>query len=182
LRPLRELGELVSDFSGQMSYCEIQSLFDALMPFGAYRSYWKSHYLKGLDDSVIDKIIEGNAKPPSPNTLSSIWNFGGATARVGVSDTAFGDRSMLYMLSIDSTWQGAEQDAVNIDWTRSFWQRMKPHSDQGRLYLNFAGLGEEGEELVRRSFGANFDRLAQIKKRDGPDNQFRFNQNIPPAT
>jgi len=181
LRPLRELGELVSDFSGQMSYCDIQSMFDALIPFGQYRCYWKSHYLKALDDSTIDQIMEGNSEPPSPNTLSSIWNFGGATARVGSSDTAFGDRSMPYMFSIDSIWQGAEQDEVNVSWTRDFWQRMKPHSDQGRIYLNFAGLGEEGEELVRRSFGANFDRLAQIKRKYDPDNQFRFNQNIPPA-
>ena len=181
LRPLRELGELVSDFSGQMSYCDIQSMFDALIPFGQYRCYWKSHYLKALDDSTIDLIMEGNSEPPSPNTLSSIWNFGGATARVGATDTAFGDRSMPYMFSIDSIWQGAEQDEVNVGWTRDFWQRMKPHSDQGRIYLNFAGLGEEGEELVRRSFGANFDRLAQIKKKYDPDNRFRFNQNIPPA-
>ncbi|MEP7018186.1 MAG: FAD-dependent oxidoreductase [Actinomycetota bacterium] len=76
--------------------------------------------------------------------------------------------------------EGAEHDAVNIEWTRSFWQRMKPHSDQGRIYLNFAGVGEEGDDLVRRSFGANFDRLTQIKKKYDPDNQFRFNQNIPP--
>jgi hypothetical protein len=33
---------------------------------------------------------------------------------------------------------------------------MKPHSDWGRIYLNFPGLGEEGEELVRRSYGANY--------------------------
>jgi len=181
LRPLRELGELVADFSAQMSYCEIQSLFDTLMPFGQYRSYWKSHFLQGLDDAVIEEIIEGNATPPSPNTLSSIWNFGGATARVGAADTAFGERSMPYMLSLDSTWEGAEHDAVNIEWTRSFWQRMKPNSDQGRIYLNFAGVGEEGDDLVRRSFGANFDRLTQIKKKYDPDNQFRFNQNIPPG-
>ena len=54
---------------------------------------------------------------------------------------------------------------ANIAWTRDFWQRMRPHSEQGRIYLNFPGLGEEGEELVRRSYGANFARLAEIKRR-----------------
>jgi FAD/FMN-containing dehydrogenase len=181
LQPLRELGELVADFSGQMSYCDIQRLFDAVIPFGEYRCYWKSHYLGGLDDAAIDQIVEANARPPSPNTLSSIWNFGGATARVGAADTAFGDRSMPYMLSIDSIWQGAEQDAANIGWTRELWQQMKPHSDRGRIYLNFPGLGEEGEDLVRRAFGGNFERLAQIKQKYDPRNVFRFNQNIPPA-
>ena len=49
-----------------------------------------------------------------------------------------------------------EDDEANIAWTRAFWERMKPHSDWGRIYLNFPGLGEEGEELVRRSYEANY--------------------------
>jgi FAD/FMN-containing dehydrogenase len=181
LQPLRELGDQVSDFSGQMSYCEIQQLFDTLMPFGQYRAYWKSHYLSGLGDAAIDLILEGNASPPSPNTLSSIWSFGGATAGVGAADTAFGDRSMPYMLSIDSVWAAPEDDEANIAWTRAFWERMKPHSDRGRIYLNFPGLGEEGEELVRRSYGANFARLGEIKRKYDRANMFRFNQNIKPV-
>lgn len=39
LQPLRELGEIVTDFSGRMQYCEIQALFDTVIPFGKYRSY-----------------------------------------------------------------------------------------------------------------------------------------------
>ena len=104
LQPLRELGEMVTDFSGQMDYCELQQLFDTVIPFGRHRSYWKSHYLDGLTDEVIDLMLERNAHPPSPNTLSSIWNFGGATAAVGAADTALGDRSMPWMVSIDSIW------------------------------------------------------------------------------
>lgn len=181
LQPLRELGDQVADFSGQMSYCDIQQLFDALMPFGQYRAYWKSHYLSGLGDAAIDLILAGNARPPSPNTLSSIWNFGGATARVAAADSAFGDRSMPYMLSIDSVWEAPEDDEANIAWTRAFWERMKPYSDRGRIYLNFPGLGEEGEELVRRSYGANFARLVEVKRKYDPLNVFRFNQNIKPG-
>jgi FAD/FMN-containing dehydrogenase len=181
LQPLRELGELVTDFSGQMDYCAMQKLFDTIIPFGQYRCYWKSRYLKNLADNVIDLIVETNASPPSPNTLSSIWNFGGATARVGATDTAFGDRSMPYMFSIDSIWSAPSEDDLNIAWTRDFWTRMKPHSQEGRIYLNFPGFGEEGENLVRRSYGGNFGKLAAIKKKYDPGNIFRFNQNIPPA-
>jgi len=180
-QPLRELGGMVTDFSGRMNYCDIQRLFDTLMPAGQYRCYWKSHYLSGLSDAVIDAIVAGNASPPSPNTLSSIWNFGGATAAVGASEPAFGDRSMPWMLSIDSVWHSPADDAANIAWTRDFWQRMRPHSQAGRIYLNFPGLGEEGEDLVRSSFGANYARLAAIKAKYDPGNVFCFNQNIEPA-
>ena len=57
-----------------------------------------------------------------------------------------------------------------------------PHSAHGRLYLNFAGLGEGNEDLVRRTFGDNFDRLAAVKRTYDPANVFRFNQNIRPAS
>jgi|SRR5688572_6459926 len=181
LQPLRELGETVADFSGRMNYCEAQKLFDAVIPFGKHRCYWKSHYLSGLDDAVIDRILAGNARPPSPSTLSSIWNFGGATSRVAATATAFGDRSMPYMFSIDSIWTRPEDDERNIAWTRDFWQSMKPHSHHGRIYLNFPGLGEEGEALLSRSFGDNYGRLKAIKGRYDPTNLFRFNQNITPT-
>ena len=181
LQPLRELAEPVTDFSGRMNYCELQKMFDTLMPFGEYRCYWKSHYLNALSDEVIDAILQGNAEPPSANTLSSIWNFGGATADVAANATAFGDRSMPYMFSIDSVWPEASGDEENITWTRNFWQQMRPWSDRGRMYLNFPGMGEEGDQLLKDTFGDNYARLREIKQKYDPDNRFRFNQNITPA-
>jgi FAD/FMN-containing dehydrogenase len=182
VRPLLELGEPLVDFSGKMAYRDVQQMFDAVIPFGQHRCYWKSRYLSGLDDEAIDLILAGNERPPSPNTLSSIWNFGGATAEVDAAATAFGDRSMPWMVSIDSIWDTADQDEANIAWTRAFWSRLEPYSDRGRIYLNFAGHGEDNDELTRRAFGSNYDRLAVIKRRYDPTNMFRFNQNIQPAS
>ncbi len=182
MQPLRELAPMVTDFSGRLPYCELQKLFDELMPAGQFRCYWKSHYLSELSDQAIDDILDGVTSVPSPNTLSSIWNFGGATAEVPADATAFGDRSMPWMYSIDSVWQGAENDAANIDWTRDFWGRMQRYSHDGRMYLNFPGQGEEGDKLLRDTFGENnFRRLREIKAKYDPDNRFRFNQNIRPA-
>ncbi len=63
---------------------------------------------------------------------------------------------------------------------RAFWADMK-HYSNGRAYLNFAGLGEEGEELVRSSYGAaNYERLEELQTRYDPTNLFRLNQNIKP--
>ena len=180
MQPLRELAPMVTDFSGRMDYCELQKLFDELMPAGQYRSYWKSHYLSELSDRTIDDIIDGVATVSSPNTLSSIWNFGGATSQVPADATAFGDRSMPWMYSIDSVWEGAENDAANIGWTRDFWGRMQRYSHNGRMYLNFPGQGEEGDKLLQDTFGDNYGRLREIKAKYDPDNRFRFNQNIRP--
>jgi FAD/FMN-containing dehydrogenase len=42
-------------------------------------------------------------------------------------------------------------------------------------------MDDEGGERVRAAYGANYDRLAQIKAKYDPDNFFHVNQNIRPA-
>ena len=181
LDPLREQGALVTDFSGRMPYTEVQRLFDTVAPFGQYRSYWKSRYLARLDDEAIDAMVAHNTRPPSPTTLSSIWNFGGATARVPADATAFGDRSMAWMTSFDSMWTEAADDDANIAWTRAGWDRMAPWAAGNRIYLNFPGHGEDAT-LTAQAFGsANLARLRAIKRRYDPANVFRFNANIEPG-
>lgn len=182
LQPLREVARPIIDLSSQMNYCDLQKLFDDQTPFSQRRCYWKSHYLSELSDATIDTIVQSNIAPPSPFTLSSIWNFGGATARVPADATAFGSRSMPYMLSIDSVWSDVADDATNMAWTRDFWQRVQPRAQPGRMYLNFPGFGEEGERSLRDTFGNNYDRLRAIKRKYDPGNMFRFNPNIPPAS
>jgi FAD/FMN-containing dehydrogenase len=40
---------------------------------------------------------------------------------------------------------------------------------------------EEGEDRVRASYGANYERLAKVKAEYDPGNLFHVNQNIQPA-
>jgi len=181
MQPLREQGELITDFSGQMSYCEVQKLFDELMPAGAFRCYWKSHFLKDLSDEAIDEFLENAAGMPSDNSLSSIWNFGGGTAAVPAEETAFGDRSFGWMYSLDAVWADPADDRTNIDWTRAAWARARAHAYEGRLYLNFAGQDDDSAALTRDAFGQHYLRLGEIKRVYDPRNLFRFNQNIEPA-
>lgn len=181
LQPLREQGERLADFSGALSYCALQKLFDGIAPFGQQRCYWKCHYLADLPDELIELALTNAAQAPSDRTLSSIWNFGGATAAVAPDATALGERSMGWMYSLDSIWNDAAGDEANISWTRAAWAGARRFSQAGRLYLNFAGLGEDGVALVQQAYGVHYARLAALKARYDPDNLFRFNQNILPA-
>ena len=88
---------------------------------------------------------------------------------------------MPWMVSFDSIWDTADQDEANIAWTRDRWEQLRPYARHDRIYLNFPGHGEDGEDLTRRSYGANYAKLAAIKQRYDPTNMFRFNQNITPA-
>jgi FAD/FMN-containing dehydrogenase len=177
--PLRELAEPLLDMSARMGYLDLQRSLDPYFPAGV-RRYWKALYLDGLDDAVIDTTVEWSERRPSPDTLVIIRHVGGAISRVGASETAFGDRSAQWMLSIDSSWTAPDDDAANVTYTRAFWDAAVPFSD-GKTYFNFPGLFEEGEAAVRDSYGANHARLAQVKAAYDPDNVFRLNQNIRPA-
>ena len=180
VQPLRNFGEPLVDFSGRMPYRTIQTLYDGLFPKGRDRCYWKSTYLKGLGDDVIREITSRMAQRPSEMTFASIWKFGGAVQGVAADATAFGDRSMHFMLSLDAIWSNASGDDANIGWVRNFWKDMQRHST-GRMYLNFPGHGE-GTNLVRDAFGAEaYGRLQKVKRKYDPQNLFHMNQNILPA-
>ena len=180
VQPLRNFGEPLVDFSGRMPYRTIQTLYDGLFPKGRDRCYWKSTYLKGLGDDVIREITSRMAQRPSEMTFASIWKFGGAVQGVAADATAFGDRSMPFMLSLDAIWSNASGDDANIGWVRNFWKDMQRHST-GRMYLNFPGHGE-GTNLVRDAFGAEaYGRLQKVKRKYDPQNLFHMNQNILPA-
>jgi FAD/FMN-containing dehydrogenase len=49
----------------------------------------------------------------------------------------------------------------------------------GGSYINF--VADEGQDRVKTSYGDNYARLADMKKRFDPDNFFHLNQNIRPA-
>ena len=179
-RPLRGYGEPLVDFSGAMPYRTIQSLYDSLFPKGRDRCYWKSLYLNRLDETVLADILTWLERRPSEMTYASIWHFGGAVSRVAPDATAFGARTMPYMLSIDGIWSRAEEDEANLRWVKDFWSAMQAYSD-GRLYLNFPGHGED-HTLASRAYGErNYARLQGIKRQYDPTNFFHNNQNITPA-
>jgi FAD/FMN-containing dehydrogenase len=176
---LRELATPLLDMSGRVDYLAFQSSLDPFFPAGV-RRYWKALYLDGLSDAAIDTTVDWSERRESNETLVIIRHCGGAMARVGAEETAFGDRSSEWMLSIDSTWHDPADDDTNVAYTREFWDAAIPFSN-GKTYFNFPGLLEEGDAAVRESYGANHARLARIKAAYDPYNRFRLNQNIRPA-
>jgi FAD/FMN-containing dehydrogenase len=178
-RRLRELASPLVDMSGPVEYLDFQRSLDPFFPAGA-RRYWKALYLDGFSDAAIDATVDWSGRRPSNDTLVIVRHCGGAMARVGADETAFGDRSSEWMLSIDSTWLDPAADETNVAYTRAFWDAAVPFSD-GKTYFNFPGLFEEGEAAVRASYGANHTRLAGVKAAYDPDNRFRLNQNIRPG-
>jgi FAD/FMN-containing dehydrogenase len=179
LAPVHDFGHPVADLLQPMSYCELQQAFDEDFPFGL-ENYWKSSNLAQLSDDAIDTMIGFMEAAPSLAPIVIIDQFGGAVARVPADATAFGHRDAEYDLIIAAIWSGREEQEAHVEWARSFWDAMQPHSTES-VYVNY--LSEEGPERVRAAYGdEHWNRLVELKRKYDPQNVFRSNQNIDPGT
>ena len=179
-RPLREFGTPMIDMSGPVPWTAAQNGFDPFFPKGLRQYYFKSCYLDALDEATIDTLLPRAINPPAPPVLIAIWHYGGAMQRVSNTETAFMGREASYLFSVDAIWDDPAQNEEVIAYAREYLAEMKPHSPGG-LYVNFAGLGEEGNDLVRSAYGANYERLVALKNKYDPTNLFHLNQNIKPT-
>ena len=133
--------------------------------------------------AAIGHWSEGTAaasRRPTPLTDLVIWHHGGAMARPAESDTSYAGRDATFLVTAEASWADPEDTDTAIAWAREAWAALERHSTGG-LYLNFPGLGEENEDLVRAGYGPNYERLAALKAKYDPENLFRMNLNITPA-
>jgi FAD/FMN-containing dehydrogenase len=176
VEPLRRVGPPIADLVRPMTSLEVQSLIDPLYPPGLCQ-YWKSNFLQELSDEAIDTIIEHFASVSSPLTLVILDQLGGAVARVGADETAFGYREAAHDILITSLWREPMESERHILWTRDFWEAMQRVST-GLTYVNYLEESRPGSA----AYGAGkYERLVALKNRYDPTNLFRLNVNIQPT-
>jgi hypothetical protein len=176
-RPLRELATPLLDMSSPMPYLAVQHLFDEDYPVGG-RYYWKSSYLRALDDGAIDSILDLGQRRPSALSSLDIWALGGAIGRVGADETPIGHRHAAYLVGIEANWREPAADAANKAWSREVAAALAPFSTGG-AYLNFEDPHEAG--ATASSHGPNFDRLVAVKRRYDPGGLFRSTRALTPV-
>jgi hypothetical protein len=177
LDPLKRFGNPVADLLGPIPYIALQSFLDMTAPFGS-RNYWKTSFLKGLDDGFINTYLDFGERVPSPMTSVHIHHLGGAMGRVNEGSTAFSNRDAAFAMNIVSEWQSPDEDEPNIRWTKALFDAVQQFST-GAAYLNF--LGEEGQDRVRAAYGEEkYRKLSELKGKYDPTNFFKMNQNIKP--
>ena len=180
LAPLATLGPPLATALGRRRYLGWQSFSDGAWLPGRH-NYWKSEYLSRLDDDgAIDALASLTAAVPSALSDIKVWHLGGAFERVDEDAAAFAHRSAPFMLNVNARWEHPSEAERNVAWTRDVWGALAACSSGG-VYVNF--LGEEGADRVRAAYGeAKYARPAELKRRYDPDNVFRVNQDIAPAS
>jgi hypothetical protein len=176
LKPLRAFGSPVFDAIQPMPFPMMQKLVDQMSPDGTH-NYWRSTFIRGLSDEVIDLLIEHGNRMESRLSRIVIQFFGGAAGRVGPADTAFAQRQAEYNIGIETQWTDAAESEKHIVWTRTLSDAPKPYSSYAYL-LNF--ICDEEPDAIRAAFGSNHARLVELKTKYDPTNFFSLNQNVAP--
>ena len=178
LKPLRAFGSPVADIMGEMSYLQLQTMFDPFFPPGR-QTYVKSNFLRALNDDAVQAVAGYAGKSPSPYSFAPfVEHWHGAATRVGITDTAFPHRQHSYNLMFWSNWESPSESERNIQWTRTSWTALRPYLVEGS-YGNY--VSDEGDPFARAAYGPNYDRLVALKNKYDPANFFRMNHNIKPT-
>lgn len=174
---LRRLGKPIADVVGPTPFVGWQQAFDPLLTPGA-RNYWKSHDFTDLPDDLITTLLDAVRELPGPECEIFIGHVGGAAGRVAVDATAFPQRKSHFVMNVHARWREPSMDDACIGWARKLFQAAAPYS-AGTAYINFMPADET--DRVEAAYGANYSRLAEVKRRYDPSNLFRMNQNVQPA-
>jgi FAD binding domain/Berberine and berberine like len=177
LAPVRSFGIPLLDGIHEAPFPALQSAFDGLYPPGL-QWYWRADFFQEIPDDAI-AVHERFGKVPTMHSTMHLYPIDGAPHDVDATDTAFSYR--------DATWAGViagvDPDPANLPmierWAVDYWDALHPHS-AGGAYVNF--MMDEGDARVRATYRDNYERLSQVKAQYDPENFFRVNQNIPPAS
>jgi hypothetical protein len=103
--------------------------------------------------------------------------MGGAIGHVADDATAFGERSMPFVVNAVTGWHNPTDGEAHTLWARTVIEAASDAST-GRAYVNFLG----DPHAARASYGEEtYRRLVSLKDDYDPTNVFRLNQNVEPS-
>jgi hypothetical protein len=175
--PIAEFGPPALHGVGPMPYPALQSAFDALYPPGD-QWYWKADFVDELSDEAIAVHCKYGEQLPTWKSTMHLYPIDGAAGDPARDATAWNYRGSRYGMVM----VGVDPDPATkpelVSWARSYWEEMHPHT-AGGAYVNMM-MDDEGGDRVKASYGENYARLVEIKRRLDPGNCFSSTQNIVP--
>ncbi|HZQ02972.1 MAG TPA: FAD-binding oxidoreductase [Gaiellaceae bacterium] len=176
LAEVRAQPGLALDGVAEVPFPAFQAAFDPIYPAGD-QWYWRTAFVGEVSDEAIEVNVEFGRRMPRWKSLMHLYPIDGAVHDVGSADTAWPARDAQYAQVI----AGVDPDPANADairaWAVEYSDAIRPYAS-GAGYVNF--MMDEGQDRVRATYGPNYERLVEVKRRYDPDNVFHVNQNIRP--
>jgi len=180
LAPLRALGTPVVDLRRRQPYVDVQSSLDATEPKGRHY-HWRTEYVAGLSDALLSTCRELFAGFSNADAQVGVLHLGGALNERDEADGAVGNRDARFACGVLGMWRPDEPNAAafraEVD---AAWGRLQAFGTGGN-YVNFQ-LAADGSARTADAYRNNYERLRRAKAVYDPDNLFRVNRNIPPAS
>ena len=123
-------------------------------------------------------MVDAARALPSPECEVFIAHVGGAMARVPADATAWPNRDAHFVMNAHARWRD-KAEGCGLHRMGSPVLRRGRALRVGQRLRQFHAGGRR--RPGREAYGANYRRLAEIKRRYDPDNLFRMNQNIRPT-
>jgi FAD/FMN-containing dehydrogenase len=176
LAPIRKLGTPVADDVALADYVALQSAHDNSDP-RAVGVYLKGGFVPALPATLVDTILGGFTGAPSRGTTIFFQHSGGAIGRVANDATAFANRDARANMIAVVGWEIGQDPAEHIRWIKDYWSTLEPFTSG--FYTNDADPNATARQ-VNANYGANYPRLAALKRTYDPTNLFRLNTNVTP--
>jgi hypothetical protein len=178
MAPMLEVGTPVLHGVQSMPFPALNSAFDGLYGPGD-QWYWRADFLNEIPDEAVERNIEWGNAMPTIQSGTHMYPIDGAAHDVGATDTPWAYRDARWAQVIIGVDPDPAKAGTLRDWTVGYWEAIHPHS-AGGAYVNFM-MDDEGQDRVKATYGANYERLAKAKTTYDPENVFHVNQNIRPA-
>lgn len=156
----------------------------------------KSAYLKtGFTDTQIAAIHRNLTRTDhaNPQSMVVLLSYGGQINERPSGATAAAQRSSLFKGLFQSFWEGAENDAANIAWTRDVYTEVfagtggypVPGPQTDGCYINYPdadirdpAVNRSGVPWSRLYYGDNYARLLRVKRKYDPLDVFHHSQSV----
>ena len=144
------------------------------LPFWKFYSQFVS---QPFPDEAIDLICRYMANTPSPASNFYCSSFGGAVRQAPPGGSAFPHRDALFYCEPGAAWEDPTLHSKALSWACDFWRELRPFGDGAYVNVPNAPAADWEHDY----YGANRERLRQVKATYDPTNVFRFEQSVPPA-
>jgi berberine-like enzyme len=145
------------------------------------KSDFFDHPISAADVDAMLGRIEARSAPALKGSSGGVIfdSWGGQIGQLGDHATAFPHRQARFLAQEFVTFSSVPDDATltaNHTWLTSLWRSLRS-SASGAAYVNY--IDPELQGWKQAYYGANLDRLVQVKHRYDPHDVFRFAQSVP---
>lgn len=176
---LRRIGEPELDLIRPLEYPELQRNTEQAFHDG-HGTATGSEWLRAFDDDAIDALVGLAARMPTPYSLISVHQLGGAVRRMDAAATAFDYHDAAFHMVLFSGGPAGTDLTASRQWIAEITAAVQGCS-AGGPYIGILDDAAAPERVRSAYRPATYDRLRRIKAEYDPDNTFRCNHNIAPA-